>query len=653
MRTILALLLVLGLTGGVLWWLNKDEDRPIERSAPTNGVNVEGDDSILTTSTSGPQDFATEDSKRGVPQTATFHVIDSQTRNALPGAILISKSQRVLSDAQGNAVIRGQVDASVLISMPGYISKTESLGAAIDAVIEVELMVSAHIKGHIFQREIPVFGATVRFESSEGISSSVALSKSDGSYNVETAAGEGRLIAISQEGLRASRRAVIGTGETLTDMNLDFGATGTVAGTVTKNGNAVAFAQLTVVDSKSQELAQVVSTNANGEFKIPQISIGRFLVQVKTEKISAMVGPFEVQESSTWTIDLPTGKRLSGRVVPAQAQVSIKMSSASWVGPPMSTLTLEDGSFAFDEVPDEWLDIEASSQNGDAAARARPGDSVVLHLDSNEVVISAQSDRGEKLSGGIVVAKSRDSGVTKRFVVSLVNSEASVKLPKGVWGISFEVPNRGSSSVASVNVNGKGLRVLLTLEPSIVITGTVKDAATGLALFHAKVLAEVWGQTPSEHRSFSAETNERGEFQFASIPKGQVRLVAGRENFASQETQMAQSGVWNVSLKAQTGAKSPEQGSQPAQTFEGIGMVLGQNNGTFLAASINRNSPAERAGVQPQDQILTVDGTPVSGQSIESVVNRIRGPAGTVVNIGFRRGAQEFSLAIRRRQINL
>jgi carboxyl-terminal processing protease len=81
--------------------------------------------------------------------------------------------------------------------------------------------------------------------------------------------------------------------------------------------------------------------------------------------------------------------------------------------------------------------------------------------------------------------------------------------------------------------------------------------------------------------------------------------------------------------------------------------VLGQNNGTFLAASINRNSPAERAGVQPQDQILTVDGTPVSGQSIESVVNRIRGPAGTVVNIGFRRGAQEFSLAIRRRQINL
>jgi len=42
-------------------------------------------------------------------------------------------------------------------------------------------------------------------------------------------------------------------------------------------------------------------------------------------------------------------------------------------------------------------------------------------------------------------------------------------------------------------------------------------------------------------------------------------------------------------------------------------------------------SPAEKAGVQPGDIILKVDGTDVTGQTLNAVVQRILGPAGTTV----------------------
>ena len=68
---------------------------------------------------------------------------------------------------------------------------------------------------------------------------------------------------------------------------------------------------------------------------------------------------------------------------------------------------------------------------------------------------------------------------------------------------------------------------------------------------------------------------------------------------------------------------------------------------------MSEGSPAERAGVQAGDQILTVDGVSVAGQDINAVVGRIRGPSGSAVVVGFQRGAQSFELTIRRRLLTL
>ena len=48
-----------------------------------------------------------------------------------------------------------------------------------------------------------------------------------------------------------------------------------------------------------------------------------------------------------------------------------------------------------------------------------------------------------------------------------------------------------------------------------------------------------------------------------------------------------------------------------------------------------------------------VDGVPVAGQDLNTVVSRIRGPSGSPVMLRFRRGAQEFELTIRRKLLTL
>ena len=69
-------------------------------------------------------------------------------------------------------------------------------------------------------------------------------------------------------------------------------------------------------------------------------------------------------------------------------------------------------------------------------------------------------------------------------------------------------------------------------------------------------------------------------------------------------------------------------------SFEGIGaeVQLNKDNNVVIVAPYS-GSPAQKAGVMPGDIILKVDGIDVTGQSLNAVVSRILGPAGTQVQL--------------------
>jgi carboxyl-terminal processing protease len=65
----------------------------------------------------------------------------------------------------------------------------------------------------------------------------------------------------------------------------------------------------------------------------------------------------------------------------------------------------------------------------------------------------------------------------------------------------------------------------------------------------------------------------------------------------------------------------------------GIGAEMSTVNGAPVIQSVIPGSPAEKAGLLGGDTVLSVDGVSTDGQSVDTVVSRIRGNAGTTVTL--------------------
>jgi carboxyl-terminal processing protease len=67
--------------------------------------------------------------------------------------------------------------------------------------------------------------------------------------------------------------------------------------------------------------------------------------------------------------------------------------------------------------------------------------------------------------------------------------------------------------------------------------------------------------------------------------------------------------------------------------FEGIGAEVQMKDGHVVIVAPIDNSPAQKAGLQPGDIILKVNGEDVTGLSLNAVVQKVLGPAGTTVTL--------------------
>ncbi|MDQ0273918.1 S41 family peptidase [Cytobacillus purgationiresistens] len=79
-----------------------------------------------------------------------------------------------------------------------------------------------------------------------------------------------------------------------------------------------------------------------------------------------------------------------------------------------------------------------------------------------------------------------------------------------------------------------------------------------------------------------------------------------------------------------------------ASSFEGIGAEISEQEGHVVIVSPLKGSPAEKAGLQPNDKILSVDEKSLQGMSSSEAVLLIRGEKGTDVELEVMRpGAEE------------
>ncbi|MEH7247689.1 S41 family peptidase [Neobacillus niacini] len=72
-------------------------------------------------------------------------------------------------------------------------------------------------------------------------------------------------------------------------------------------------------------------------------------------------------------------------------------------------------------------------------------------------------------------------------------------------------------------------------------------------------------------------------------------------------------------------------------SFEGIGAEVGMVDGKIVIISPFKNSPAEKAGLKPNDEILKVDGKSVEGLDLNKATLKIRGKKGSKVKLDISR----------------
>jgi carboxyl-terminal processing protease len=68
-------------------------------------------------------------------------------------------------------------------------------------------------------------------------------------------------------------------------------------------------------------------------------------------------------------------------------------------------------------------------------------------------------------------------------------------------------------------------------------------------------------------------------------------------------------------------------------TYVGIGVQLEQERGEVVVAAPIQDSPADRAGISTDDVLVGVDGESVRGDDVSEVVEKVKGPVGTEVEL--------------------
>lgn len=84
-----------------------------------------------------------------------------------------------------------------------------------------------------------------------------------------------------------------------------------------------------------------------------------------------------------------------------------------------------------------------------------------------------------------------------------------------------------------------------------------------------------------------------------------------------------------------------------SSSFQGIGAEIQERNGNIVVVSPIKNSPAEKAGLLPEDVILLVDGESIQGMSASEAVLLIRGEKGTPVTLTIQRGDSDETMEIK------
>ena len=71
--------------------------------------------------------------------------------------------------------------------------------------------------------------------------------------------------------------------------------------------------------------------------------------------------------------------------------------------------------------------------------------------------------------------------------------------------------------------------------------------------------------------------------------------------------------------------------------FGGLGIEVGQKDGSIVVITPIDDTPAFKAGIRPGDKIVEIDGNLITGMTLEEAIHRMRGKPGSKISVGIER----------------
>lgn len=149
------------------------------------------------------------------------------------------------------------------------------------------------------------------------------------------------------------------------------------------------------------------------------------------------------------------------------------------------------------------------------------------------------------------------------------------------------------------------------------------------------------------------------------ILQGVLDQIESRYRFPEEVTQEKKRQMVNAGIRAMVQALGDKYTNyiQPEDvakfkenldgTFEGIGAFVDMVDGKFTIQSPIKGSPAEAVGIEAGDVVTQVDEEDISDLDLHSIINMIKGPAGTEVDLKIQRGTQLIDFTVVRGKITV
>ena len=191
----------------------------------------------------------------------------------------------------------------------------------------------------------------------------------------------------------------------------------------------------------------------------------------------------------------------------------------------------------------------------------------------------------------------------------------------------------------------KGLKILvITLVSGAVVFGisNFAHAATPTELYD-----EVWKIV---YKKYVDQTNN-GQDWYKWRHKYDDKIKTSADAYVAIETMLA--SLNDPYTRFLDPKEFAEENSSIKGSLKGIGIQIGMRDGKLMVIAPIEDSPAEKAGILSDDEILEINSESVKGMKIDVAADKIRGEAGTTVNLLVKRGSEQVRFIVVRDEIEI